>query len=304
MLKNHSYLTAVSLALLLFGNFSSPSFAAQQVGPSEDAIISAQNTAILPTASPDEVTTSSVDRVSLEYLKGYFTDTGKIIASPLHWEKNDWLKVGLVAGITGGLFFADSSIRDFAQSNQSSVANKFATVGNALGNPFYTLPPLGAFYLYGSLTDDKKARTTALLAVESIAISQLFTGALKVIAQRDRPNTGASPDKWEGPHLSLKNLSFSSAHTSSAFSLAAVFAEEYEDSPYIPAIAYGLATLTGLSRIYDNEHWASDAFFGAAVGYFIGKAVVKFHTDDTAKKISIVPMVSSDYKGLTVSYPF
>ncbi|HEY3308438.1 MAG TPA: phosphatase PAP2 family protein [Desulfuromonadaceae bacterium] len=253
---------------------------------------------------PDEVTDTFTDNLSLDYVKGYFTDTGKMLASPLHWDKGDWLKAGLVAGITGGFYLLDGNIRDFAQSHQNSVGNKFATVGNYLGTPLYTMPPVGAFYLYGYLTDNQKASKTALLAVESLAISGLFTQTLKITAQRVRPSSGASPDKWGGPSLNLKNLSFCSGHTSSAFSIATVFAERYKDSAFIPPIAYGLATLTGLSRVYGNQHWASDAFFGAALGYFVGKAVVKFHKDDTASKVSILPMIGSDYKGLTVSFDF
>lgn len=125
-------------------------------------------------------------------------------------------------------------------------------------------------------------------------------------AQRDRPNSGASPYRWEGPHLNLKNVSFCSGHTSSAFSIATVFAEQYKDSPYVPAVAYGLATLAGLSRIYDNKHWASDAFVGAALGYFIGKSVVSLHRESTVKKmnISIAPDIRPNYNGITVEYKF
>ena len=227
-----------------------------------------------------------------------------MLASPLHWDKGDWLKAGLVAGITGGLYLLDDKIRDFAQDHRHSVGNKLATAGNYFGTPLYTAPPVAAFYLYGYLADDKKARKTALLAVESLAIGGLFTQAIKVTAHRVRPSSGAPPDQWGGPKLNTKDLSFLSGHTSSAFSIATVFAEQYKESTFIPPIAYGLATLTGFARIYGNQHWASDVFAGAALGYFVGKAVVRFHKDDTAKKVSITPMVSGDYKGLTLSFDF
>lgn len=247
---------------------------------------------------------TATDTLSGDYLKGYFSDTGRMIASPLHWDKKDWLKAGIVAGVTGGFYLLDARIRDFAQNHHNGVANKMATVGNDLGNPLYTLPPVAAFYLYGTLADDSKARKTSMLAVESLAISSLFTEAIKVTAHRDRPNSGASPNTWEGPHFGSKNLSFNSGHTASAFSIATVFAEQYKDSPYVPPIAYGLATLTGLSRIYSNEHWASDIVFGAAIGYFVGKTVVKYHNDGLFKKVSITPIFSDDFKGMSVSYKF
>ena len=255
--------------------------------------------------SGDDATT--VDSINLNYLEDYFVDTGKIVASPLHWEAKDWLKVGLVLGVTSSLLLVDEKVKDFAQNNQSHVASKFATVGNDLGNGLYTLPPLGAFYLYGYLNDDHKARRTSLLALESFAISGLMTSGLKMLAERHRPNTGDSPTTWDGPHFSLKNVSFSSGHTASSFSIATVFADEYKDNPYVAPIAYGLATLTGLSRVYSNEHWTSDVFFGAALGYFTSKAVMRFHKDDSGKasnSLTILPIVGKDMNGLNIKYDF
>ena len=254
-----------------------------------------------------EPPSTDVDTINLNYAKDFFVDTGKIVAAPLHWETKDWLKVGLVLGVSSSLLLVDQKVKDFAQNHQSAVASKFDTVGNDLGNGLYTLPPLGAFYLYGYLNDDHKARRTSLLALESFAISGLMTEGLKMLAERHRPNTGDSPTTFDGPHLSLKNVSFSSGHTASSFSIATVFAEQYKDNPYVAPIAYGLATLTGLSRIYSNEHWASDVFFGAALGYFTSKAVMSFHKDDSSKKansITILPIVGKEMTGLSLKYNF
>lgn len=243
------------------------------------------------------------DRVSSEYVKGYFTDTGTMLASPAHWEGSDWLKAGLVLGATTGLVFTDADIRNFFQRNQSSIGDKGAAVGNALGNPLYTLPPLALFYLYGHLNEDPKARRASLLAVESLAVSGAFTWTVKIAAQRPRPFTGEDPTTWNGPSLKSNNPSFPSGHTTAAFSIASVLAEEYGNNPAVPPIAYGLATLTGFARIYDNRHWASDAFFGGAIGYFVGKAVVRYHTAP-GSAVKLLPTVSQQGFGLTAEYRF
>jgi membrane-associated phospholipid phosphatase len=258
-------------------------------------------------ANPADSSTPDIDRLDLQYAKGLFVDTGKILVSPLHWEPKDWLKAGLVLGVASSLLLVDEKVKDFAQSHQSPVASKFATVGNDLGNGLYTLPPVGAFYLYGYLADDHKARKTALLAVESFAISGVMVSGLKVLAQRHRPNTGDGPNSWDGPHLSLSNLSFCSGHTASSFSIATIFADQYKDNPYVAPVAYSLATLTGLSRIYSNAHWSSDAFFGAALGYFVSKAVLHYHQDDKdklANRLMIMPAVSKEMTGLSMQYQF
>jgi membrane-associated phospholipid phosphatase len=244
------------------------------------------------------------DRITGEYVKSYFTDTGKILASPVNWDRYDWMKAGLVIGATSGLLLADSEIRDYAKRNHSSLGNKAATFENSLGNPLYTLPPIGLFYLYGHLYDDPKARQSSLLAAESLAISGVFAWTLKLTVQRPRPYTGESPTTWNGPGLKMGDASFPSGHTTAAFSVASVLAEEYGANPYVPPIVYGLATLTGFARLYDNKHWASDVFFGGAIGYFVGKAVVRYHAVQSDAPLIIMPTVSQQGFGVMAEYRF
>ncbi|MBJ6723961.1 phosphatase PAP2 family protein [Geomesophilobacter sediminis] len=254
---------------------------------------------------PDLKPQPDSDRINGKYLMGYLSDAGKILSAPAHFDRYDWLKVAAVGGVAGSLFLIDGKVKNFAQSHQNAVANKFATVGNDLGNPLFTLPPLGAFYLYGMLNDDVKARRTSLLALESFVISGAITDGIKILAQRHRPNTGDSPYTFDGPKLGLNNLSFASGHTTSAFSIATVIANQYADNPYVPPIAYGLATLTGLSRIYSNAHWASDTFVGGAIGYFVGKAVLSFHKEkSTPNRLTLMPSLSKEMTGMTMQYSF
>jgi membrane-associated phospholipid phosphatase len=244
------------------------------------------------------------DRVSGEYVKGYVTDSGRMLVSPVNWNGDDWLKAGLVIGATSGLYFSDADISDFAQRNQSSTGDKVAAVGNVLGNPLFTVPTLGLFYLYGHLNQDPKARRASLLAIESLAISGAFTLTIKLATQRPRPFTGEASTTWNGPSIKTISPSFPSVHAQTAFSIATVLAEEYGSNPFVPPIAYGLATLVGLSRIYDNKHWASDVFFGAAIGYFVGKAVVSYHTLRSDTALMILPTISQQGFGLMAEYRF
>ena len=62
---------------------------------------------------------------------------------------------------------------------------------------------------------------------------------------------------------------------------AAVVAETREWWPgstwYVAPVMYGGAALVGMSRIYNDQHWASDVVMGAAVGTFAGLKVVRFN---------------------------
>ncbi|MBL0138267.1 MAG: phosphatase PAP2 family protein [Bacteroidetes bacterium] len=67
---------------------------------------------------------------------------------------------------------------------------------------------------------------------------------------------------------------FASGHTATAFSIATVFALQYNETTIIPIVCYSAATLIGVSRLTEHEHWSSDVFVGALLGYLCGKQVV------------------------------
>lgn len=85
--------------------------------------------------------------------------------------------------------------------------------------------------------------------------------------------------------------------------IATVIASEYEDKFFIPVLSYGVATLTALSRVNDNDHWASDVFFGAGIGYFTGKAIVNLNREKD-NKFTILPVISEKCRGILVEYNF
>jgi membrane-associated phospholipid phosphatase len=67
--------------------------------------------------------------------------------------------------------------------------------------------------------------------------------------------------------------SFPSGHTANAFFGAAVLAEEYKDQSIIyPIAGYTVATATGVFRILNNRHWATDVLVGAGIGILSAKA--------------------------------
>ena len=84
------------------------------------------------------------------------------------------------------------------------------------------------------------------------------------------------------PDHSTRN-SLPSGHTAFAFAGATIFHKEYGHlSPWYSIGGYTLATFTGISRIMNNRHWASDVIVGAGVGivstdigYFLGDIILK-----------------------------
>jgi membrane-associated phospholipid phosphatase len=253
-----------------------------------------------------KVSDSTDHRPDLElngkYFLNIFSDTKYILLSPLRWQARDWVKAGLVLGATGGLFLLDDEINDFIQDERTSTTDDIAGVFEPFGNGGYTFGGLVGFYLYGRVFENSKAERTALLAVESFAVTGMFTFALKFTTGRVRPQSAQNSREWSGPNFD--DVSFPSGHTSSAFSIATVFASEYENIPWVPPIAYGLATLTGLSRMNDNKHWASDVFLGGALGYFVAKTILKLHSNKKGRHYTIYPRLSRKEVGLDFAMRF
>jgi membrane-associated phospholipid phosphatase len=243
-------------------------------------------------------------KLNNKLIESCFSDTKNIITSPMHWKKPECLKFSVVAGITAAFYFNDQNIKNLVQKKRDDVSNKIAGFAKPFGNGIYTIPPLGFLYFIGYRAKNLKAQETAILSVESFAISGVFVTVLKLASHRHRPSSGDAYDKWDGPGLSSTNLSFPSGHSSSAFSIATIIASEYRDIIFIPPLALSVAALTALSRINDNAHWASDAFFGAATGYFISRAILNLHKAKINQKISFYPGVGHDCLLFSAAYAF
>lgn len=267
-------------------------------------VISAKSTKKKP--SVRKISNSSNRRPDLklnsDYFLNIFSDTKYILLSPLRWRARDWVKASLVLGTTGAFFALDDEISDFIQDERSSTTDDIAGIFEPFGNGGYTFGGLVGFYLYGRVFENTKAERTALLAVESFAVTGIFTFALKFSTGRVRPQSAQNSREWSGPNLD--DVSFPSGHTSSAFAIATVLASEYKNNPWVPPIAYGLATLTGLSRLNDNKHWASDVFLGGALGYFISKTILKIHSNKKGRHYTIYPRVSKKEVGLDFAMRF
>lgn len=243
-------------------------------------------------------------KLNSDYWKGYVTDTKHILTLPFRWEKSDWIKASLIAGVTFGLFAYDDEIQDWVQENRSSTSDGISEFAKLFGDGRFTLPLLGGTYLYGHFFEVQKARRIALLSIESVVVSGVFVQAIKFAGHRHRPSTGDADDVWDGPGFSTSHLSFPSGHSSSAFAIATVIASEYKDKVFVPPLAYGIATLTALSRINDNDHWASDVFFGSVIGYCTAKVIVGLHNNKINKNLTLFPIIDGEHTAISIAYNF
>jgi hypothetical protein len=162
--------------------------------------------------------------------------------------------------------------------------------------------------LTGKNLDDKEISTTGRMLVESVLYSGLVVSLVKYTVGRARPYANEGPDDFFDHTFTEENVSFPSGHTAIAFSISTILAKRINNT-YATIALYGLAGLTGYQRIYDNKHWFSDVFVGAALGYFIGSSIADSEEDrnnenNILSKLNIMPAVSSSGLGLSLHLDF
>ena len=216
------------------------------------------------------------------------SDFKQEITKPFHMTAKDWRNLGIFAAATAVLTQVDEPVQQFAvrlRGENRGLRNVSSYITRFGGRyETYLLVAMGA---YGFIFRNVKMQTTTLLATQSYLTSALLSDILKRTFGRQRPiytdpRTGEAEPTFHGPFYKPRDefgrkidvLSFPSGHTIAAFSAATVYAMEYRDKPWVPFLAYGAATMIGLSRITENKHWLSDVFAGAAVGYLSGRLVV------------------------------
>lgn len=227
-------------------------------------------------------------------------DGGRIFTSPLRFSSKDWLIAGGVIGGTALLFSADESMRDLVMRNSSTNNDRLASVGREYGREVNAFLFSGGLYVGGVLFGKPHMRRAGLKVFEAVAISGIVTGILKSLAGRSRPYVNDGPNHFVGFQFQHETTSLPSGHSTVAFAMSTVLAEEI-DSPFATVGLYSLATITAFSRIYDDEHWASDTFLGAAIGTAVGFSVVHLH-ESTGGRSSL--RVMPGHGGLSLRMDF
>jgi membrane-associated phospholipid phosphatase len=237
------------------------------------------------------------------------TDTSRR-AQTLFTKNDALLAVGFV-GVTIAMFPADKYVANHLR-DQSAPANVFfdhaATGVEVITSPgAFMIGP--ALYLYGRVADHPGVADLGWHGTEAALLGSGVTGVLKGLLGRARPYVSVDTNPRDFRLLkgfsSSNRQSFPSGHTTTAFAVAsAVTSEVQRQWPkytwYVGPVLYGGATLVGLSRMYHNQHWASDVALGAGVGTFSGIKVVRYshqHPDNFIDRVILRTSIMPDGRG-------
>ena len=182
----------------------------------------------------------------------------------------------------------------------------------------------GTLYLVGRLSKQNDMADLGLHGTEAVIVGSVFAGVLKDAFGRARPFVKPRKDSvdfdannWQfgrGLRAGDSYRSFPSGHSVAAFAAAAAVVNE--TSRWWPGYQwligpamFGGAGVVGVSRMYNNRHWASDVMMGAAIGTFAGRKVVQYahgHPTNKLDAIMLRPVIVPDGQGgkmLMVSVP-
>jgi len=184
--------------------------------------------------------------------------------------------------------------------NRLAYNNKWMPMigGNAnyVGYVVPVLTPV-TLYLTGLSLKNEKLQTTGMALTQSLILTMLIQTPLKIATGRTWPGI---VEGWDSPLSSRSDKTddysgefnwfnldaiggWPSGHTANAFSAAATLAQIYHDNTMLKVAVYTYASLIGLGMsVYD--HWASDVFAGALIGFAIGTTVGKSYRSSIDEK--------------------
>jgi hypothetical protein len=250
---------------------------------------------------------SLISNIGSDAVSFYKTSTD-FLQSPLHFDSEDFLMTGIIAGVTALSFTLDNSIRKDVKTIHSSSMDNITNVGEKLGAAQYGLALSGVLYFSGQIAQDNELRKTGVMLAEAIFLNGITTEVLKIVIGRSRPYTNEGFD-FDPFKISFKDddNSLPSGHTSTAFTIATVLSQRI-DNIYASIALYSFAGLTAFQRIYADRHWFSDTVLGAALGTIVGLKVVKINSENenrsSSVKMNVYPVFSRQSFGAGVVLNF
>ena len=220
--------------------------------------------------------------------------------------RRDLIASGIAMAAAVGVSAFDLRIAHWARSEgvqgDSTRYDRVSTATRLNETPL-TLAAL-ATYGIGRLAHSKTTADVGLHTFEALvlttAISEVLRGTIGRTRPRESQENAFRFDPLNG-FVAFETRSFPSLHTAAAFATAtALVGEIRERRPEATKVAapllYTAAMIPGLTRVYLDQHWASDVVAGAFVGTLLGSRVVSYahshhrnRLDRTLLGISAVP---------------
>ncbi|MEO0141640.1 MAG: phosphatase PAP2 family protein [candidate division WOR-3 bacterium] len=203
-------------------------------------------------------------------------DASHALSAPRRWDRKAWLVVAASVSAGAGFFILDGGIRDLITGGQNedllAIADGLDHFGNGLWLSSGLLLASGA----GFVAKDQTLVDAGLVGIES----WLLAGAISQIGKygfgRARPYLNEGPFSFSPLSAEEDRHSFPSGHSAVAFAGLSGFGFRTRN-PWIIGTCLAIASGVAWARVYQDAHWASDVFWGAALGTAIGYSLANKH---------------------------
>lgn len=247
--------------------------------------------------------------LSKSYLKSYWHSGLTVLGQPLHYDWKDWTVFGGIATATTLAFVYDDEIFNYIDKTfTNSQSNTISQYSDIYGEELFIVPSIALTYGIGAIAKDTRLKNMSLATLQSFIFAEVASAGIKVLTCRERPDANsqqptANSQSWLGPFATFESTSFVSGHSTRAFALATTVAGFYPEKKWIGIVSYSLATMTSVGRVISKEHWTSDVIVGVALGYFIGRGVVKFNEKiGNINQVKIEPIATNYGVGIAVKF--
>jgi hypothetical protein len=203
--------------------------------------------------------------------------------------KRDLVYAGAIVGSSAIVAAFDERIAHWTQSPHVQGSTSRHDLADNLTVINEVPLTLGAIALYGigRLAGSETWADVGLHTTEALVLTVSATEVVRGTLGRLRPR--ASPDdafqfKPGKGFTDFAARSYPSIHAAVAFTAASALVEEMKTRQvhavkYVAPVLYTAALVPGFTRLYLNQHWASDVVAGTFTGLWLGQKVVRYaHT--------------------------
>jgi membrane-associated phospholipid phosphatase len=237
------------------------------------------------------------------------------------WKKDGPITAGLIGLNVLGVYLVnhkkDLTLAELATKTRDKVP--FFDRGNigyydenidkASYIPFYVSFGLPVVMMFADGDQTRNLFQVVSLYTETMAVTGALFSITAGAINRSRPLVYNNEAPLEKKLSNNSQRSFYAGHTaataSATFFMAKVFSDMNPDSklrPVVWVVAAALPALVGYQRYMAGHHFLSDNILGYGLGAAAGILIPHWHKTRKSDKLSLVPQVGIDYRGLAVRY--
>ncbi len=226
--------------------------------------------------------------------------------------RGDLVKSAAILGISGVVSIFDERIAHWTQTSGVQGGDSRNDLAHDLTVVNETPLTLAAFATYGigRLTKNETIADVGLHTTEALVLTVGLAEAIRGPLGRSRPRE--SPDdafrfEFWGGFTDFAERSYPSIHAAVAWTTATALVGELklrkpEAVKYVAPPLFVVATIPGFTRMYLNQHWASDVIAGTLMGAMLGTKVVSYahsHNKNFVDRFLLGMTVLPDGRGNT-----